>query len=109
MWCCLELRSRRYNIINITYKYTVPEYPTAVAAEFFYKLYSEPIITQTRDNLIFHLLNAITDGRSQTQITNQLIKQVDRIIQSKPIILPRFQDEILQLIKIWKNIQPIIT
>ncbi len=86
-----------------------PVYATAIAADFLYQLYSEIIIPQLRDQLIFRLLNTITTGRSQTQIINQLISQLNLIIQRKPIILPGFQNEILQLIKIWENIQPIIT
>jgi tetratricopeptide (TPR) repeat protein len=93
----------------LTNKYTFPEYAIKVAAEFIYQLYIEVIIPQIRDALIFHLLNAITDGRSQTQIINQLVQQLNRIIQGKAIILPKFQDEISQLLQIWKSIQPIIT
>jgi tetratricopeptide (TPR) repeat protein len=105
-----ELKPSYTSVVKVlTYKYTLPEYTTAIAAEFFYQLYIEIIIPQIRDSLIFHLLNAITDGRSQTKIINQLVNQLNQIIQSKPIILPKFQDEISQLIKIWKDIQPIIT
>ena len=88
---------------------TRPEYMTAVAAEFLYKLYIEVIIRERRYPLIFHVLNAMTTGRSQIQIINQLVNQLNLVIQRKPIILPTFQDEISQLINIWKNIQTIIT
>ncbi|WP_353933027.1 hypothetical protein WJM97_10785 [Okeanomitos corallinicola TIOX110] len=85
-------------------KQTSAEYMTAVAAEFLYKLYSETIIPEIRDSLIIHLLNAVTTGRSQTLTIQQLIYQLNLIIQSKPIILPTFQHEISQIIKIWQDI-----
>lgn len=90
-------------------KQTSAEYMTAVAAEFLYKLYSETIIPDIRDSLIFYLLNTITTGRSQTRTIYQLIHQLNLIIQRKPIILPTFQHEISQIIEIWQDIQPIIT
>ncbi|MGM3305141.1 PIN domain-containing protein [Anabaena sp. WFMT] len=90
-------------------KQTLPEYMAVVAAEFIYKLYIEVIIPERRYPLIIHLLNAITTGRSQTQIIHLLVQQLNRIIQSKPIILPTFQDEIQQLIEIWQSLPSIIT
>jgi tetratricopeptide (TPR) repeat protein len=108
--CNWQLQPSYTSVVKVlTNKYTVPKYAIKVAAEFIYQLYIEVIIPQTRDALIFHLLNAITDGYSQTQIINQLVQQLNRIIQRKAIVLPTFQDEISQLFQIWKSIQPIIT
>jgi tetratricopeptide (TPR) repeat protein len=80
---------------------TPDDYMLYVAAEFIYKLYNEEIFSIHRDYLIFELLKAITKYRSSRKIIHKLT----RYIQSNSPFLLHITQDILGIIKIWKETQ----
>lgn len=85
---------------------TSADYVIFVATEFLYKLYNEDIMPLYRDYLIFKLLTAITAKRSKSSMLNGLIVRLQNKFSSFYII--NYQ-EVVNLIKIWKYTQNIVT
>jgi len=70
-----------------------------VAAEFFYKLWREPIMPLQRDYIIFGLLDAITVGRNSVSTINSLSNRIHHVFR----LLPLAERELLSKISVWQS------
>lgn len=70
-----------------------------VGASFLYELWKQPILPQYRDQIVFNLLDAITDRRTIRFTLDKFIA----IIKQRFNLLPLAVREIIRLSEIWKQ------
>ena len=81
------------------------DYLVIIATDFLDQIYKEGVVPHYRDTLVFELLKAITNKKSQRSILDNLRPR----IKHKFNLLPNIYKEILCLIQIWRDSQTIKT